>query len=181
MTPKVHNKLLVNFYGGSGIGKTTVAAEVFVELKKKGIETEIISEYAKDMILQGQSHVLNSQWMVFANQAWRILCGYQSMQVTLTDSPLLLIPVYDADKDGSAALRALCLEHYHRYNNLNVVLSRKAEYEHRMVGRVHSLTESISIDNRIVHFLDENNIPYIVYDEYGLQRTVELIIRQIGG
>ena len=49
-----------------------------------------------------------------------------------------------------------------------------------MAGRVHSLTESVSIDNRIVRFLDEHDITYLVYDDFGKDRIISLILRQIG-
>ena len=63
---------------------------------------------------------------------------------------------------------------------MNIVLLRNKDYEHSMAGRVHSLTESVSIDNRIVRFLDEHDITYLVYDDFGKDRIISLILRQIG-
>lgn len=163
--------------GGPGIGKTTLAAQLFVELKKLSLEVEIVSEFAKDIILEGRPDALSHQWYIMANQSFRIFCAYKHMEVVVTDSPILLGPVYDCD--SSPALVALCFEQYHKYNNLNIVLNRTLEYEHSMAGRIHSLTESISIDNRIIRFLEESNIPYIKYDDFGLDRIVQIISRQL--
>ena len=38
---------VLNFYGGAGIGKSTIAADVFSKLKHKGHKTELVGEYAK--------------------------------------------------------------------------------------------------------------------------------------
>ena len=171
------NKLVINVFGGPGIGKTTVAAELFTALKQKGVDTAIVPEFATDVIFEGRPDALKHQWYVVANQAYRIWCGYNTMQVVVTDSPILLGPIYDVD--ASPALLALCLEQHHKYNNLNLVLTRRPELEHNMIGRVHSLTESVSIDNRIVSMLEDNNIPFLNYDEYGTERILQLILRQI--
>ena len=38
---------VLNFYGGAGIGKSTIAADIFSKLKRKGHKTELVGEYAK--------------------------------------------------------------------------------------------------------------------------------------
>ena len=173
------NKLLINIFGGPNIGKTTAASDLFTELKKNHIEVELVSEFAKEVVIEGRVDALQHQWYITGTQAYRIHTAYRCMTVTLTDSPILLGPIYDADT--SPALLALSLEHHAKYNNLNVVLSRNPDYEHSMAGRVHSLTESVSIDNRIVRFLDDHDIPYLMYGEFGKDRVVSLILRQLYG
>lgn len=171
------NKLCVNFFGGPGCGKTTAAAEIFLQLKKHNIDVEIVSEFAKDLILEGKETALKHQWFVLANQSYRIQCAYEKMQIVLVDSPILLGPIYDPD--SSPALLALCLEHYDKYNNLNIIMDRNLEYKHTSAGRIHSLTESISLDNRINRFLDDYNIPYLKYKEYTPDRIVNIILHSI--
>lgn len=154
-------KLCINLFAGPGAGKTTVAAELFVALKKRGIDCEIVSEFAKDAVLEGNPDVLKHQWFVLAHQAYRVHCAYKHMQVVIVDSPILLGPIYD--RDSSRALYDLCIEHHKRYDNLNIVVQRELNNNYTMAGRVHSLTESISIDNRILDMLHDLDIPYIKY------------------
>ena len=33
---------VINFYGGAGIGKSTIAADIFSKLKRKGHKTELV-------------------------------------------------------------------------------------------------------------------------------------------
>ena len=35
---------VLNFYGGAGIGKSTIAADIFSKLKRKGHKTELVGE-----------------------------------------------------------------------------------------------------------------------------------------
>ena len=42
--------IIVNLFAGAGAGKTTCAWEIASELKKRGIETEYVSEYAKELV-----------------------------------------------------------------------------------------------------------------------------------
>ena len=52
------NTMVVNCYAGPGAGKTTCAWEVASQLKKKGINTEYVSEYAKELVWEGKYDVL---------------------------------------------------------------------------------------------------------------------------
>lgn len=40
--------IVINLFGGPGSGKSTGAAYIFSQLKMKGINCELITEYAKD-------------------------------------------------------------------------------------------------------------------------------------
>ena len=42
--------LVVNLFAGPGAGKTTCAWEIASELKKRGIVTEYVPEYAKELV-----------------------------------------------------------------------------------------------------------------------------------
>ena len=48
---------VINFYGGAGIGKSTIAADIFSKLKRKGHKTELVGEYAKWLWYQIYSHI----------------------------------------------------------------------------------------------------------------------------
>ena len=42
--------LVVNLFAGPGAGKTSCAWEIASELKKRGIVTEYVPEYAKELV-----------------------------------------------------------------------------------------------------------------------------------
>jgi adenylylsulfate kinase-like enzyme len=41
---------VINLFGGPGTGKSTLAAALFTDLKMKGINAELVTEFAKDLV-----------------------------------------------------------------------------------------------------------------------------------
>ena len=55
---------VLNFYGGAGIGKSTIAADIFSKLKRKGHKTELVGEYAKWLWYQNATDIVQDQLVV---------------------------------------------------------------------------------------------------------------------
>ena len=53
--------LVINLFGAPGAGKSTAAAYIFANLKMKGINCELITEYEKDKLYEGSVEVFNNQ------------------------------------------------------------------------------------------------------------------------
>lgn len=156
--------LVVSIFGGPGSGKTTVASELFVGLKKRNVDVELVTEFAKDLIMANNKSALKHQFYVTGVQAHRIWSAAYHAQVVLVDSPILLGTIYD--NRASQAFRDLCFEYHNELTNFNILL-RRNPFPHSTYGRVHSLTESVSIDNRIHRLLSENNLYYEEIDPVG--------------
>lgn len=45
---KIKKPLVINLFGAPGAGKSTGAAIVFAELKKRGVNAELVTEFTKD-------------------------------------------------------------------------------------------------------------------------------------
>jgi len=161
--------LVINLFGGPGSGKTTLAAELFSALKKKHYDVELVTEFAKDLIMQNNEAALQHQFYVTGTQAYRIWSAAQKMDIVIVDSPILLGPIYD--QRNSRAFIDLCIEYHNELPSMNIVLERQG-VQHSMNGRVHSLTESVGIDNRISRLLHEWDIQYMVFAEVGLDQLV---------
>jgi len=172
------NRLCVNFFSGPGAGKTVAAASLFSKLKKLHIESELVAEFPKDLVLENNRTALANQIYVFANQLYRIQCAYSNTKVAVIDSPLLLSAVYNPNT--SKHLLNLVFEQHTKFNNLNIFVGRDLSYPHSMNGRIHSLTESISIDNQVRNLLDHYNIPYTDLDIIGEDNLISLICEEIG-
>lgn len=168
---------VLNCFGGPGIGKSTLAAALYVELKKHSVEVENVMEYPKELVYQERLLSLKDQVFVFANQYHRIWTAAKSNQLVITDSPIMLSMIYNPDT--SHHFNELIIELHKKFNSINIVLKRTPE-THSMVGRIHSLTESISVDNRIRAILDERNIEYVEFDPVhdNIQPLVKLIMQE---
>lgn len=172
------NGLVINLFGGPGSGKTTMAAELFSSLKKLHFEVELVTEFAKDLIMQNNPDALEHQFYVTGVQAHRIWSASRKMDVVVVDSPILLGPIYD--KRNSPTLKKLCIEYHNELNNLNILLSRQV-FAHSMTARVHSLTESVGLDNRIHRLLDELNVNYLELKDIKFDELLEMVSELING
>src|SRR4051812_8750331 len=86
---------VVNLFGGPGVGKSTLAAEIFVTLKKRGIEVELIQEYVKAWAWDGKPVGTFDQLYILAKQLKLETRLYGKVDVVVTDSPLLFSPIYE--------------------------------------------------------------------------------------
>lgn len=50
--------IIINLYGSPGSGKSTAAAYIFSKLKMKGVECELVTEVAKDLVWDENSKAL---------------------------------------------------------------------------------------------------------------------------
>lgn len=155
------NTLVVNIFGGPSIGKSTCATYIFSQLKMKGIDCEYVSEFAKDKVWEKNDEVFKCQFYVTGKQSFKISRCNGKVDVIITDSPIAIGAMYNND---NPKLNDAILYEFNKYNNLNIVLKRK--YEFQQNGRHQNEQESIEIDNKIINWLQENNIPFKQFDEY---------------
>jgi len=59
------NTLIVNLFGGPSSGKTTMAAGLFCLLKMHGIDCELVTEFAKDLVWEERFKTLKNQQYIF--------------------------------------------------------------------------------------------------------------------
>jgi deoxyadenosine/deoxycytidine kinase len=168
---------VINIYGGPGVGKSTLAAQIYTELKKRHINIEYIPEFPKELVYEERLLTLKDQIYVFAHQHHKIWTAAKHNQLIVTDSPIVLSTVYNPET--SSNFRALIFEMHHKFTNLNIILKRNPE-THTPIGRIHSLTESISIDRRIRDVLIDEGIDFAEFDPVNdnLQVLLELIIQE---
>lgn len=165
--------LIVNCFGGPGTGKSTVAAHVFAELKWLGINCELATEYAKEKVWEGSFNVLNNQRLVYGKQYHMVWRPSQQVEVVLTDSPLLLSAIYSKPEDS--LFRALVIEDFKKFNNVNIFLVRKKAYV--QAGRLQDEEQAIEKDNEIKEMLVDNGIEFITVT--AVRENVMLIVQHI--
>jgi len=87
--------LVINIFGGPGVGKSTLAAEVFAHFKKNKLNIELVTEYAKDLVWEERNNILKDQLYILAKQNRRLeRLRNKGIDVVVTDSPLLLGKIY---------------------------------------------------------------------------------------
>lgn len=169
--------LVVNAFGGPGVGKTTACWHIASELKKKGIYIEYVSEYAKELVYEEKWDMLDdsmkNQTIILAEQQKRLDRLIGKVEVIVTDSPLLLSIIYANDKNDE--FEKMIINKFNQYNNFNLVVLRNKKQSFQQIGRKQNLEESIEKDKEIIDLLTKNNILFGTY----YQSTLDVVVSNI--
>lgn len=155
--------LYINLYGSPGTGKTTTMAGVFHALKNKGVNCEMVSEFAKDLVWEERHKTFQNEIYIFAKQHQRLFRLKGKVDIVITDRPLLLTCVYN-DMYGQnqfTMLNNLVREQYTNFRNVDILLNRTKSYN--PVGRNQTEEESDVIARYIKDMLS-TTIPYYELD-----------------
>ena len=162
----------INFYGGPGSGKSTIAAWAFYELKIRNYSIEHVSEYVKSWVYYKRPVKFFDQLYLFAKQQqyeYRYLSN--GVDHIVTDSPTFLAyfyakhyghdeitkPIYDLNK-----------AYEHHYPCINIFLER-GEKLFQESGRYQTKDEAKDIDKQmkkdLIDFYGEDSVLFILYLE----------------
>ena len=139
-----------------------MAAALFADLKKRGFNAELVTEYAKDKVWEHNDTVFSNQVYILGKQSYRVSRVAGQVDVIITDSPILLSAIYNPDPEIQNELEALTVKMFNQYKNLNIVLKRTFPYQKE--GRMHSEEQSSEIYQKIIECLNQNRIGYSVFD-----------------
>lgn len=150
--------IVVNFVAGPGAGKSTLAATVFAKLKMLGVNCELVTEFAKDKTWEQNNVALSNQIYVFAKQYFRMDRCSGKVDVLITDSPLIISPMYNKDKDIDEPLNRLVAAINGKYTNLYYFVNRVKRYN--PVGRSQTEAESDEISRNLKLMLVDMEIDH---------------------
>jgi len=145
--------LVINLYGGPGVGKSTSAAGVFSLLKLHDVECELITEFAKDLVWEERYRTFKDQHYLFGKQHHRMWRVNDKVDVMITDSPLMLSTVYRPD-DYLPSFINNVVDVVNGYDNLNIILNRTKKYNPN--GRNETEDQAMEVDATIRRNLKEH-------------------------
>ncbi|KWU24782.1 AAA family ATPase [Burkholderia cenocepacia] len=154
---------VINLFGAPGMGKSSVASGLFWLMKSHHMSVELVSEYAKYLVLSGRSWQLTEeQTYLFAKQHHKqLIIERNNYEFAVTDSPLSLSEFY-APKGFYESFGGLVDEASARFENINFFVSRDlsagAHFENR--GREHDREQSLEVEERMRAFLERKGLTY---------------------
>lgn len=167
---------LINLYAGPGSGKSTAAAHLFSHLKRHNFKTELVGEFAKELIYLGNETQL-------VNQVYIMGCQYRKLKdlqrhgidIAISDSPLLLQLAYCRNKPYFEEMKALVYKLDSEFQNINVFIKRVKPYQ--TYGRVNTEYEARDLDNVIWNSMNGDFHYVINGDNTGLDQLSEDILQ----
>lgn len=152
------NTIVINLFGEPGAGKNTAAMDITARLKRKGINAEYVSEFAKDKVYENNEEVFKQQEYLFGKQSFKMGRVRDKIQVMVVDSPLILCIVYNNDETLGEDFDKTVRNVFNSYDNRNYLLTRKHTYEDE--GRLQNEEEALEVRKQIINVLDTMNITY---------------------
>ena len=164
--------VVINLWGGPGCGKSTTMAKIFSELKIKGYNVEMVSEFAKDLVYENRMDTMKDELYIFAKQNHRLFRVKDKVDIIVTDRPLPLTCVYDKvygknDKN----LHTLVRRTFKEYDNINILLGFN-EDNYKKEGRLQTEEEALNLHHKIAEELELYGDTLSVY-------TMENIIEEV--
>ena len=173
--------VIINILGGPGVGKTTIANELFVNLKKMGKDVEVVSEFAKELVWEKRNEAFDDRLYMHGEQNHRLMMMNGELDYIITDSPLILTAIYNDyylkdkfPKEYNDMINNVTIQTFKLYNNKTYLIKRNVEYENN--GRRESEKQANDIDEKIISYLKENNIEYVTLDR---ENAIETILKEI--
>ena len=114
--------IVINLFAGPGVGKSTIAAGIYYELKCKGISCELSGEVAKDKVWEDNPEALADQPYIFGKQQHRIRRLYNKVDYIISDSPIVLSIAYS--HEDSETFNNYIIEQHNKYKCINFYIER---------------------------------------------------------
>ena len=168
--------IIVNLFGAPGAGKSTMASQVFSELKTLGVNAELVNEYAKAKVWDESVQHFKNQMYIVAKQSFYLSRVYGKVDVIVTDSPILLGLYYCRDMPfHSEHLDHVWKDIHAQYDNMNYLLHRVKDYN--PIGRFQNEEASNALGNRLYNLLNHHNIDYKIVD--GSKAGGNIVIQEV--
>lgn len=167
-------------YGGSGLGKSVVAAQVFAELKKLHLNIELISEVVKPLAIQKRFPKSFDQFKILGQQIAKEDDLLPYIDYIVTDSPVLLNAAYSRYYKCPFAdqCEQVAIQFEQQYKGLHILLTREG-LPYDQSGRYQNEQQAKEMDDNIKALLDKY-LEYITIPSVDFNQVLNLIKTKIG-
>lgn len=117
---------VVSFFGGPGAGKSTLAAGVFYDLKRRGVNVEFVHEFAKELTWENRMGTLSNQTLILGQQFEMFRRCADQVDLIITDTSLLNSAIYchNFGLPYAEEIEKLALQMYRSMDNFTFVVQR---------------------------------------------------------
>lgn len=171
--------IVINLFGEPSAGKSTCAMDITAKLKRKGINAEYVTEFAKDKVYENNEEVFKHQEYLFGKQSFKMGRVRDKVQVMVVDSPLLLSAVYNNNEILGEEFNKTVLNVFNSYKSRNYLLVRNHTYENE--GRFQTEDEAKEVRDQIINQLNMFGVYYhtVISNEETCENIVNEVVKEI--
>lgn len=160
---------LISIYGQPSCGKSTLSAQLFYELRSRGINVEYSMEVVKQWCYDGRKIDKFGQYFLFGSESYNQSRFFGSADIVISDSPVALTGYYNYHYSGCIdnSLSEACKGFYKKAEEdgvklFNFFLPRTRPY--CSLGRFQDEAQSDKIALELREWLDKEGYSYIYLD-----------------
>lgn len=152
--------MVVNLFGGPDSGKHDLARDLQARLARAGIAAAIAPSTTREHARRGDCPFLEDPIAVLAAASHEINAALSAdKEVVIATSPTLLSLAY-TQPGYHAAFTSLAQEIHGLHPSLNFLMEREGRPPYQPLGRVHSETQALDVDQRIRSMLIFHGISF---------------------
>jgi len=161
---------VINLFGGPGSGKSTLASELFTEMKKMGLDVELVTEYVKSWAWDGKQLNPYDQLYLLGKQTHNESRLYGKVDYVITDSPIMLCPFYEMHNEKTtmtlqAGLAFLDIAKAHGVKFYDFWLHRNKNNYYNQKGRYQTEKEAEAMSFEMFAFMRQAGLELIELPE----------------
>lgn len=115
--------ILINLFGPPSSGKSTLSAELFTLIKKRGYNCELVTEYAKELVYRENLTEIKDQLKILAEQHYRTKVMSNKVDFVISDAAFLSSAVWskinNSYQNEDNTFEKLCVMIHNQYDNMN--------------------------------------------------------------
>lgn len=154
---------VINLLGSPGAGKSTLAADLFAKMKRRGLKVEMVREVAKEWAWAGREIGPFDQIAIIGEQIGRESSLFGKVDYIITDSPVLLGAFY-LDYYYDQLFMNTMVKEYYSYGErkgmkfVNFYLPKAEIYDPE--GRFESAEDIDNVDEALTLYLAAEGYEY---------------------
>ena len=170
----------INFFGGPGSGKSTIAHRIFAELKILGYQVEFVGEYVKKWAYAGIPIDNFSQVYIFGKQLYAEYSVLKTVKCIITECPIMMHIPY-CDEICGPDLFSIGQKFENQFPSLNIYLERleTSEKDYQNWGRYENYEQAVNMSERIRNFL-QKNFPFVTNRADQFSNILDVVVSRLG-
>jgi len=159
----------INIIGAPGVGKSTISALLFANMKIRGYIVEYVQEYVKKLVWTRDFESINNQYYLSKKtfETLNQIVSSGCIEFCISDGPLLHGLVYNLQNINNTSniekTEKFILECISKFNNINIYLETVPGRQYETAGRIHTEEESKQVGNLLKELLEKNKMIFVSF------------------